>query len=409
MRVIVALQHHFSMTADGTVYPTSVFEYAIWRRYLDVFDEVVVFGRVKCVQEPPASAPSQSTGPRVSFYPLPDHSGPWQYCRHHAKLKTLARQILQNQDKDACILRVPSNISSLLWNELSRAERPYGVEVVGNPWDTFAPGSVKTILRPIIRRKMTWELARQCRMASAASYVTEHILQKQYPAGCWSTHYSSIELPAELIIDEAAINKRIQRIGIKSALKEPWHICYVGTMSRLYKAPDVLIDAVGRCIGKGINLKLTMIGDGRFRGQLEQRALRLGISNSVKFTGQLPPGQAVIEHLDAADMFVLPSLTEGLPRSIIEAMARGLPCITTNVGGLPELVESGYLVNPGDVSALADKIAAVISDVDGTKRAVRRNVKAAANYRSDILRRRRIEFYNRVKSCTLAWLKQKKE
>jgi glycosyltransferase involved in cell wall biosynthesis len=399
------------MTADGTVYPypASVFEYAVWRRYLDVFDHVVVFARVRCVQETPASASLQSTGPGVSFYPLPDYLGPWQYCRHYTKLKILARQILQNQDKDACILRVPGNIGGLLWNELYRVRRPYGVEVVGDPWDVFAPGSVKTILRPILRRKMRWELARQCHMASAASYVTERNLQKRYPANCWSTHYSSIELPAELIIDEAAINKRIQRIRLKSSLKEPWHICYVGTMSQLYKGQHILLDAVRLCIRKGINLKLTMLGDGQFRPQLEQQAQKLSIFNRVKFMGQLPPGQAVIEHLDAADMFVLPSLTEGLPRSIIEAMARGLPCITTNVGGFPEVVESQYMVKPDDSSDLAETIAKTISNVEEMKRLVKKSVEIASKYRSDVLQKRRVRFCCELRDITQDWLNNRKE
>jgi glycosyltransferase involved in cell wall biosynthesis len=101
-------------------------------------------------------------------------------------------------------------------------------------------------------------------------------------------------------------------------------------------------------------------------------------------------------HLDAADLFVLPSHQEGLPRSLIEAMARGLPCIGSAVGGVGDLLESSEMVAPGDVKQLADKIEWMLGNHDRIEFLTRRNVEVAKKYVSSELNRRRGEFYRKV-------------
>ena len=88
------------------------------------------------------------------------------------------------------------------------------------------------------------------------------------------------------------------------------------------------------------------MGDGRHRAELESLARTSGISAATKFLGELPNGEAIREQLDQATLMVLPSRTEGLPRVIIEAMARAVPCVASNVGGIPELLDPRYLVPP---------------------------------------------------------------
>jgi glycosyltransferase involved in cell wall biosynthesis len=179
----------------------------------------------------------------------------------------------------------------------------------------------------------------------------------------------------------------------------------VGTLAQLYKAPDVLIDAFGRCVQNGMDLKLVMVGDGKFRAQLEQQAADLGVADRVWFTGQLPAGKPVRDQLDQADLFVLPSHGEGLPRAMIEAMARALPCIGSDIGGIAELIPPEDRIRSGDAAALAQKIREVVSDPIRMARMSARNLGRAAEYRSDILYRRRREFYSYVKEQTEAWQK----
>ncbi len=115
----------------------------------------------------------------------------------------------------------------------------------------------------------------------------------------------------------------------------------------MYKAPDVQIDAVAQLVKEGLDVRLVLIGDGKHRAELEARAAAQGIAAAVViFRGQLTAGSAVRAELDAADIFCMPSRTEGMPRALIEAMARGLPCIGSTMGGIPELLPAEDMVPP---------------------------------------------------------------
>ena len=90
---------------------------------------------------------------------------------------------------------------------------------------------------------------------------------------------------------------------------------------------------------------------------------------------------------------------------MVEAMARGLPCIGSTVGGIPELLPSEDLVPPGDVEALAGKIREVVSDPQRMARMSARNLHKAKEYREEVLGKRRSDFYRHVKEKTEAWLR----
>jgi glycosyltransferase involved in cell wall biosynthesis len=90
---------------------------------------------------------------------------------------------------------------------------------------------------------------------------------------------------------------------------------------------------------------------------------------------------------------------------MIEAMARGLPCIGSTVGGFPELLPDEDMVLPGDVAALASKIREVVADPERMARMSARNLEKARQYEDECLRKRRIEFYRYVQATTELWLK----
>lgn len=400
MRVMVTFEHRFISTPEGHVYTRGTVDYSFLSRYLAVFDEVVVLARMEDVDEIPPNK-SRADGPNVSFFPVPYYFGPIQFLKRYREVKASIRQAVNAAD--AYILRVVGPIGTLLWRCLMNKRIPYGVEVVADPWDLFSPGGLKTKLRPLLRRKMRWDLVRQCCQASVSSYVTEYTLQKRYPPRCWSTHYSTIDLPADVILDDSMVDKRMERIESKINSGEPLRLCFVGSISQLYKAPDILISSVADCTKKGINLELVILGDGQYKRQLEEQARRLGIAEKVLFLGNVPPGKAVYEQLDQAELFVLPSRTEGLPRSIIEAMARALPCIGSTVGGIPELLGEEFVVPAGDVESLAEKIEEVLADKRKLREMSWRNLEKAHEYCIDKLNPRRKAFYQRLYEITEAW------
>lgn len=113
-------------------------------------------------------------------------------------------------------------------------------------------------------------------------------------------------------------------------------------------------------------------GRGPREGRLVEEAGELGMEGSVRFLGRRLDVPLLMR---SADVFVLPSAWEGLPITILEAIAGGLPCVATAVGGVPEVVEdgrSGYLVAPHDPASLADRILRLAGDPEGRRSMARR-------------------------------------
>jgi len=388
---MVALENRFVKTQNGNVYSTTVCDYAFWSRYLQVFDDVIVFARVEPISEQELDK-SRSDGPNVAFKALPAYVGPWQYLKQHLRLRALAKQA--TEEADAFILRVPGRIGTLLWHELVKRRIPYGVEVMGSSVDSAKAAGANLLLRGILR--LIRRQKQQCQNSSAALYITESYLQSLYPPGGWSIVCSDVDLLDESIIDDNRLRQK--HASLKDAVysRRPFRVCHAGTMAALYKGQDVLIEAISLCCSEGQNIELTLLGDGRHRHYFEDKARKLRIAQCVHFLGMLPPGIQVRAQLDRADLFVFPSLAEGQGRILIEAMARGLPCIGSRVGGIPELLSEEDLVSSGDAVALARKIGSVRADEPRLLRMSRQNLEKAKEFHIDKLNPRRLEFYRKV-------------
>jgi glycosyltransferase involved in cell wall biosynthesis len=128
------------------------------------------------------------------------------------------------------------------------------------------------------------------------------------------------------------------------------------------KAHEILIAAMPAVLQKFPNAKVGICGDGVLRAKLEAQIKSLGLSDSVKLLGE---SDHVAKFLASADIFVLPSLWEGLPIALLEAMSAGLPVISTKVEGVEEVIvegENGLLVPIGNSAALADAITQLLAD-----------------------------------------------
>jgi glycosyltransferase involved in cell wall biosynthesis len=388
MRVCVVVEHRFLQTPDQAVWTDGPFGHTFWARYLEAFDQVRIVARVKPVDSAPSGC-ARADADGIEFFPLPYYVGPQQYLRQARALRRAMAGAVGPDD--AVILRVPSQLATLMVHILESAGHPYALEVVADPFDIFAPSAVRHPLRPFLRWWFVRSLRRQCRCALAAGYVTAETLQRRYPPGpqTRTTHYSSVQLDGPLAAAPRAL-----------ATKSTWDLVTVGSLAHFHKAVDVQIDAVAICRRDRFDLRLTVIGDGRHRGELERRAAALGLADCVRFRGQLPAGAAIREALDAADLFVLPSRHEGLPRAAIEAMSRGLPCIGSTVGGFPELLPPEDLVPPGDAVALARKIRDVLQDPNRMHFMGARNLRRARDFQEDALRERRAPLYRFIRDRT---------
>ena len=135
----------------------------------------------------------------------------------------------------------------------------------------------------------------------------------------------------------------------------------VGRLSR-QKGLQHLLDAMPAVLDEISNTRLALVGAGEDEASLKDLTRELGIEGAVSFLGWHPE---IPEFLKDADLFVLPSLWEGMPNVVLEAMASGVPTVATEVGGTPELVlegETGVLVPPADSDALARSIITLLQD-----------------------------------------------
>jgi glycosyltransferase involved in cell wall biosynthesis len=404
MKLLISTPIRFQSTPDGAVWAKQTSDsYAFWTRYLTGFDSVMVLGRVRPVDAAPAGW-LRCDGAGVTFSPIPDYVGPYQLARRWFSVRRCVRQVTQAaQDADAIVLRVPCTIGMLVWKSIARG-RPYGVEVVGDPQGTMAQGAIEDRLRPIWRWLLPYYLRRICRGATTAAYVTRYALQRLYPpqgstfstsyADVLTTYYSSIDLRPHVVANEPR--------NYSMSQTEYTLIC-VGAMEVMYKRQDVLIKACALCVQRGLDLRLVLVGDGKMRKRLEELAREIGMTSRTTFSGQVSREGQITDALDKADLFVLPSRTEGLPRAMIEAMARGLPCIGSDVGGIPELISASFLVPPDDVPALAAKIQEVLTTPGRLREMSKENLSRIPEYSEDILRHRRQAFYDHLSSETARW------
>ncbi|MEV4133946.1 glycosyltransferase family 4 protein [Dactylosporangium sp. NPDC049742] len=390
MRLVVSCEQRYARTPDGRVWSTTGAAYDFWQRYLDVFDEVRIVARVAERGGRPPDA-ERVDGDHVTVHPVPYYVGPLQYLRRLRAVRAAVSNAVE--PGDAVLLRVPSAIGTLLHRALRRSSRPFGLEVVGDPYDVFAPGAIRHPLRPLLRAWFTARLRAQCRSAVAVAYVTERALQSRYPAaaGAVTAAYSSIQL------DEAAF---VDKPRVEGSPKVAVRLVSVGSLEQPYKGIDTLIEALPLLVKAGLEAHLVHLGDGRCRRDLERLVRERRLGGRVAFAGAVPPGAAVRLFLDDADLFVLPSRTEGLPRALIEAMARALPAVGTTVGGTPELLERTHLVPPDDPVALAYAITALVADPGALAAASARNLARARNYAADTLGRRRADFYRALRVIT---------
>jgi glycosyltransferase involved in cell wall biosynthesis len=267
------------------------------------------------------------------------------------------------------------------------ANSAFGVEMVGDPEEVF--GSLSPLYRPVGKAfvKNTRSIINR---AKAVAYVERTILPAKYPAANPQNvfYFSSINLPDNSI---AQSPKHFNG-------KEELDIISIGALDQMYKGPDIMLNAILDCKQKGLTINLTWIGGGVYLDKMKELAASLGLQDHVNFTGMITERAKIEEALDKADMFVLASRTEGLPRAMIEAMARGLPCIGSDVGGIPQLLTKEYLFTKEDTHGLADLLMSKSANKNELAAMSATNIETAKLYANSKLDKERAGFYKAVLS-----------
>lgn len=386
MKALVVADAHLYKTPDGKVWTKTIYGNDFWQRYLEVFDSIDIAARMCESSYEEVKGFLRVDGDNISFKPMPMARGGKEYIKHLPQILKRAREV--TKDEVCAIVRLPSIIATFIYPHIVKQKIPHGIEVVANPNETFS--------NPVIRKILTSQLKKAAQTANGAAYVTQFALQKQYPSYA-STHgsdndhfeeyYSSITLSPERICKP----KRYEG-------KEKFSLVHTSnSISHDEKGHSVVIKVIKTLRDKGYDVEVNFIGDGSMRPTFEKMSEDLGIGNYVHFTGWLSSSDEVARVLSENDIFIFPSISEGLPRSVIEAMAVGLPCVASNVGGIPELVTEEYVFDPKDVDGFASAIEKLITHPKLMDEESLRSIQKASEYTTPVLQSRRNAFYSKIK------------
>ncbi|UCE24393.1 MAG: glycosyltransferase [Candidatus Zixiibacteriota bacterium] len=189
----------------------------------------------------------------------------------------------------------------------------------------------------------------------------DYVSRGKYPAGRLQTIYNGIECTSNETPSDVAVLRK--ELGLSESDLVVGHVANF----RPPKGHRYLAEAAAKVCAEIPNAKFLLVGefgDGSIKSEVEMLAGQFGIQDKLLMLGFRSD---VGRLLNLIDVFVLSSISEGHPLSVVEAMAAGKPVVATNVGGLPEIVdqgETGYLVEPGDSSTLAEKLCLLLRNSD---------------------------------------------
>lgn len=434
--------HRFVKT-DDFIGSESQFESSLWTRYLEHCESLTVLGRE--AQQNNGIKLHKSSRENVDFVLTRDDGRGVRRLIGNGSRNVIKEQVELHH---AVVARLPSTLGLQAVKEARRQNVPYAVEVVGCPWDAlWNYGSLRgRLYAPLLWYSMRRAVAR----AEHVIYVTQQFLQRRYPAAGHSAKVSSdvrsavteeksfprpdsseqqesgfpdmdqrasgllsrnnhvahvatasnVELPANPKpgenhdkLDPAFLVKRMEKIHRLG--EGPLKIGLIGTLNHHYKGLQFAMPALACIRGQLPPVSFHVLGAGR-QDHWTLLARKHGVDDIVIFDGTLPGGEPVFQWLDNIDLYIQPSLQEGLPRALIEAMSRGCPAIGSDCAGIPELLAPEAIVRKGAIKPLAAAMLAMLSSKQAMRVAAEQNFAKAQSYTAPRLQARRTAFFQEV-------------
>ena len=353
--------YHEPVHTDGRTFDT----YGGYARYVlefaRHFEQVTVFAPT--TRDPTYFSGCSLDAPNVTIAPLPYFATHVQAYRHAGSLVHIFRQHCDSLD--VINARGTAPLAYVLWWLTRKRGVPFMYHFSSDPFEMIARSpKYRGLYRQFARTAYGFEFA-----------IQKYIMRRNYSFS-----------------DGSAISARLQRYTpnvepiVLSTLQEadyylredcctgrPVRVLYVGYL-REGKGLGDLIEAVGQLRRAGRDVELELVGEGELRAPLQAHASRLGLEPQVHFRGYVTLGPPLNEFYNTSDIFALPSLSEGSPRVILEALGHSLPVIATPVGNIAETLgdgQRGVLVPLNDPTALATGIARVIDDAELRRQCIR--------------------------------------
>lgn len=387
MKLLFVHDTYYSRSPTGEIYAYGAFPYSLWkRRFLPYFDSVTVIGREKQFAKESETL-DQSSGPHVEHILLPNINSPLK--RIFASRNVIQQIGHQVKSHDAVVIRGPVEFGMIAAKAARKYKIPYAIEMSGCAFDhSWYHGSFTGKLYAPVKYLRARKMVRH---ADAVIYVTKQFLQSRYPYSGLTDHASNVEITAP---GNTVLERRISKIN---ARKDPVVFGMIGNFGNNLKGLDIALKALGEVRESLPQFELRLLGQAE-PDKWADEIRKAGLKNNVKFHGTRPGGQPVLDWLDDLDIYLHPSRHEGLPRSVIEAMSRGLPCLASDTGGIPELLDQDCIHHKGHADELTRHLELYVPDKNWQIFQARKNFQMARQYSKEILAKKRENFWVNFKN-----------
>lgn len=330
---VLFVHDHRLRKVKNDFFTTGGFSDSITSRYTSVFEKMTLMCRAS--QNNNIVGCSKIENSKVEISPI--------YENKLIPKKKLIKKIENEIEKaDRVIVRMPSILGIYAAKTSIKKGKKLMVEVVGSAfgsyWYKSLFGKFVSIPLELINKSII-------KKADYVVYVSEDYLQKEYPNDKNTLGCSDVALDkrTESVLDFR--NKKIKEMSNNKFI--------LGTLSQIdqkYKGHKNVFEAISILKDKGIEIEYRLAGGGS-KSYLLKLAKKYKIEENIIFCGQIKHDD-INEWIDELDIYIQPSLTEGIPRSVIEAIYRGCPTIVSNAGGMYELIEKKYTFKKGNTNDL---------------------------------------------------------
>ena len=372
-------------------YFTLHFSYEFMKNmFLNVFDEVIVTTRcrdISVLDKKKQERVLPMNGEKV--YCKPCYS--YEYGKDIQAILNinLIRKEMRKtlQDVDCVIAMFPGILSTVAYFEAKKINKPFVSFLGACPWDIFWNSS-KIIGR--LSAPIFWWFTRYiCKKSKWVWYVTDEFLQRRYPSKNEQFVCSDVVIrdADEKVLD----NKQGKLFSLKKSDKIV--LGTAATVQARHKGQEYGIEAISILNKSGYNFEYQLVGTGDC-SYLKSVAERFGVLDKVVFKGFLSEDE-LYNWYDNIDIYIQPSLQEGLPRALIEAMSRGCACIGSTTGGIPELLQKEYIFERKNVKSTVKIIENLINDMPKCSMAA---FVKSQNFRPDLLKEKQTDFLIKIKA-----------
>lgn len=378
--------HIFYTSSDKDSYYTSgTLDSKVWERFTNHFGSLTVIGRGLIIDKSETSKHQLSSINNVTFDLFYNIKGGLDYFKYKNKIRYKLEYYIKNANY--IIIRLPSIIGIYAAIICKKYKKKYLVEVVGNAFDSlWYYGSIISKIAAPISNCLT---KKSILNSSAAVYVTETYLQKKYPTNSPSINASNVVLGP---INEIILEKRLKQLDSTSIHH---NFGMIGNIELSYKGFEVLFKALATKLP--FNYKLYIIGGGKVC-YINRLIQKYSLEDNIVLAGRINDRQKLMKILDSLTLYIQPSLTEGLPRSVIEAMSRACPIIASDAGGMPELIDKSKIYKAKSYIQLRNLIISTIGDKNELKKMSKENFYNSKKYQSSLTNSRRSEFFENIKN-----------